>query len=132
MDHRTKHKTQNHKTPRKQHRRNTTEESTSSERCWNIHRLKNLTSHSSQKLTQNGPQNIKHKTIKLPENNTGEKPTWFELAMTTYLCGSICVYGGPFLVFFHSPMTTYNTKSTICERNNKLDFIKIISAQWKT
>ena len=49
--------------------------------------------------------------------------------MTTYLCGSICVYGGPFLVFFHSPMTTYNTKSTICERNNKLDFIKITSAQ---
>ena len=42
--------------------------------------------------------NIKHKTIKLLENNIGENLHDFEFAMTTYLCGSIGIYGGLFLV----------------------------------
>ena len=77
--------------------------------------------------------NIKHKTIKLLENTTGENPHGFESALTAYLCGSIGTYGVSFWSLFHSsPVTTHNTKSTICERKNKLDFTKITSAQWKT
>lgn len=102
--------------------RNTIEKSNLNERCWNIQELKkksNLTLFIKTDSKWIIELNIKHKTIKLFGINDRRKPTWFWVAMTTYLCGSIGIYGGLFMgvyfwsLFHSSPMTTYNTKSTI-------------------
>ena len=80
---------------------NTIEKSNLNERYWNIQDLKkksNLTPFIKTNSKWIIELNIKHKTIKLLESNTGENLHDFEFAMTTYLCGSIGIYGGLFLV----------------------------------